>query len=131
MGRLGLLVLARGQWAGRQLVPRKFVEELEVKQTAGLKVNYNGPNDGRPTTLYGHEARYPEAPYGYMTWTNTDGTIYPEAHRAWAWGSGAGGHIILWNRNLGIVFVAHHRDRAVAFPVIIEANIVGPDSLRK
>ena len=101
MGRLGLLALARGNWDGRQLVPRWFVEELETKQTYGMRVNYNGPNDGKiglsPET-------FPESPYGYLTWVNTDRDLYAGADRAWACGRGAGGSVVLWNHKNGIVF---------------------------
>jgi CubicO group peptidase (beta-lactamase class C family) len=101
MGRLGLLALARGSWNGRELIPRWFVEELETKQTYGMRVNYDGPNDGRiglsPQT-------YPECPYGYLTWVNTDRDLFAGADRAWACGRGAGGSIVLWNHKNGIVF---------------------------
>jgi CubicO group peptidase (beta-lactamase class C family) len=36
MGRLGLLVVARGAWNGVELVPRPFVDALESKQTRGI-----------------------------------------------------------------------------------------------
>lgn len=103
MGRLGLLVLARGRWNQTQVVPQWFVEELETKQTSGMKVNYNGPDDGD----IGLDSRvFPEAPYGYMTWVNTDGRYFSGADRAWAWGAGALGNVVLWNRNNGIVYAA-------------------------
>jgi len=101
MGRLGLLVLACGRWRDRQVIPRSFVEQLEIKQTYGAKVNYNGPDDG----VIGLDPKeFPDAPYGYMTWVNTDGDYYPGADKTWAWGAGAGGTRILWNRNNGMVF---------------------------
>jgi CubicO group peptidase (beta-lactamase class C family) len=103
MGRLGLLVLARGNWKGRQLIPEWFVKELERKQTRGMRVNYNGPNDGR---IGLDPAKFPEAPYGFMTWVNTDGDYYPGADRAWAFARGAGGYYTLWNHKYGIVFAA-------------------------
>jgi hypothetical protein len=123
MGRLGLLVLARGSWAGKEIVPRWFVEELERKQTYGMRVNYDGPNDGKIPMSYA------EAPYGFMTWVNTDGDVYPKADRGWAWGSGAGGHGVFWNHKLGVVFAAQSRDRNTPFPEIIEANVIGPNPL--
>jgi hypothetical protein len=46
MGKVYGKALARGRWKGQQLVPRWFVEELETKQTQGMLVNYEGPNDG-------------------------------------------------------------------------------------
>jgi CubicO group peptidase (beta-lactamase class C family) len=103
MGRLGLLALARGAWQGVELVPRWFVEELETKQTRGMRVNYRGPYDGIVDL---DPAEFPEAPYGYFTWVNTDGDFFPGASTAWAWGSGAGGTKIFWNRDNGIVYSA-------------------------
>jgi hypothetical protein len=126
MGRLGLLVLARGRWNDAQLIPQAFVEELETKQTRGMKVNYNGPDDG---TIPLDPKLFPEAPYGFMTWVNTAGDYYPGADRAWAWGSGRGGHYILWNRRNGIVFAAQGRNEggpaplAKGIPHIIEAHL--------
>jgi CubicO group peptidase (beta-lactamase class C family) len=100
MGRLGLLVLNRGNWNGRQLVPRWFVEQLENKQTQGMKVNYQGPNDGM---IEMDPKEFPEAPYGYLTWSNSAGDCLPGASRAWAFASGKGGNLTMWNRENGIV----------------------------
>jgi CubicO group peptidase (beta-lactamase class C family) len=128
MGRLGLLALSRGSWNGVELIPRSFVEALEQKQTRGMKVNYNGPDDG---IVPFSSDKFPESPYGYMTWVNTDGDVYPGADRAWAWGAGAGGTYVLWNRNNGIVFAAQGRDEGGpaptkhGIPQIIEANLSG------
>ena len=123
MGRLGLLVLAHGDWDGRQLIPWWFVEALETKQTSGMRVNYNAPNDG---TLQYDAERFPEAPYGFMTWVNTDGDLYPGADRGWATAVGVGGHRTMWNHSLGIVFaVAGSTDRPgrSGAPNILEANL--------
>lgn len=131
MGRLGLLVLARGTWDGKEVIPRWFIEELETKQTRGMLVNYDGPDDG----AIGLDPKdFPEAPYGYMTWVNTDGDYFPGADRAWAWGTGRGGNVVFWNRDNGTVFVAHGLERVKApvthgIPHIIEANLTGPDPL--
>jgi len=92
MGRLGLLVLARGQWNGVEVIPRWFVEQLERKQTDGVRVNYSGPDDGKVNL---DPKEFPEVPYGFLTWVNTDGDFYPGADTAWAWGAGAGGTYIL------------------------------------
>ena len=42
---------------------------LESKQTAGKKMNYRGPCDGEIGLPVD---RFPEAPYGYLTWNNND-----------------------------------------------------------
>lgn len=126
MGRLGMLVLARGTWNGKEIVPQWFVEQLETKQTRGMRVNYNGPNDGIVgLDRYGN--RFKECPYGYMTWVNTDGDYFQGADKAWAWGSGAGGSKIMWNHKNGIVFagVGISADPSSnSIPHIIERNIV-------
>jgi hypothetical protein len=129
MGRLGLLVLARGQWAGREIIPQGFVEALETKQTYGMRVNYNGCNDG---VINLDPGDFPESPYGYLTWCNTDGDYYPGADTAWAWGYGAGGTYILWNRNNGIVYAGVGTawgPTANGIPHKIENNITGPNPL--
>lgn len=125
MGRLGLLALARGRWNATQVVPRTFVEALESKQTHGMLVNYHGPDDG---DIPLDPAIFPEAPYGYMTWVNTDGDAYPGADRGWAWGSGAGGNVILWNYRFGIVYAAQGMKRPPApvnrgVPQLIEEHL--------
>jgi hypothetical protein len=127
MGRLGLLVLARGAWNGDQLVPRWFVEDLETKQAYGMQVNYDGPYDGKVGL---DTEQFPEAPYGYFTWVNTDGDYFPDAGRAWAWGSGAGGMKTMWNRENGIVFAAigaRIGPGTKSIPRIIEEAILAPN----
>lgn len=131
MGRLGLLALARGRWQGTSLVPRWFVEELETKQTQGMQVNYEGPNDGI-CHLKDYPNAFSECPYGYLTWTNSDGDYWPDADRGWAFGAGAGGTYILWNYNLGIVFAAvtfNLKPLEKTIPQVIEAHILGSNPL--
>lgn len=126
MGRLGQLALARGSWNGVELVPRGFVEALETKQTRGMRVNYEGPNDGR---IGLSPAQFPECPYGYLTWVNTDGDLYPRADRAWACGRGAGGSVVLWNRRNGIVFAGFAIQVSSArenLPRVLDAIIASP-----
>jgi CubicO group peptidase (beta-lactamase class C family) len=131
MGRLGLLALAKGNWNGRQLVPAWFVEELENKQTRGMRVNYDGPNDGQ----IGYDAKeFPEAPYGFLTWTNTDGDLLPGADRGWAYASGAGGFKTFWNRKFGIVFAtagAKRLPRERDIPQLIEAGLQARETARQ
>lgn len=131
MGRLGLLVVTRGRWVEKELIPRSFIEKLETKRTRGAKVNYNGPDDGRVGL---DRRRFPEAPYGFMTWVNTDGDYYPGADRAWAWGAGAGGSYVLWNHENGIVFAGfgvNTRPTASGIPHAIELCIAGDNPLAK
>jgi hypothetical protein len=129
LGRLGLLVLARGTWNGVELVPPWFVEELETKQTRGMKANYAGPNDGKIDLA---PQEFPEAPYGFLTWVNTDRDLFPAADAAWACGRGAGGSVVLWNRNKGIVFAGvgiRVGAGAESIPRVIEGAITGPNPL--
>jgi hypothetical protein len=131
MGRLGLLALARGSWDGAELVPKWFVEELESKQTSGMRVNYNGPNDGRVGLS---PEKFPECPYGYLTWVNTDRDLFERADSAWACGRGAGGTVVLWNHRNGIVFAgvtvaASSGTESIAR--VIETSIVGPNPLAR
>lgn len=129
MGRLGLLVLARGRWNGVEVVPQGFVEQLERKQTDAIHVNYHGPDDG---TIGLDPRQFPEAPYGFMTWVNTDGDFYPGAEHAWAWGAGAGGTYVLWNRNNGVVFAGvgiNTRTTSNGIPHLLERGMAGPNPL--
>ena len=129
MGRLGLLVLARGKWRHKQVIPRSFIEQLETKQTYDTKVNYDGPNDGKINL---DPSDFLEAPYGFMTWVNTDGDYYSGADRAWAWGAGAGGSCVLWNHRNGIVFAGFGVPSGTSsegIPHIIEASITGLNPL--
>lgn len=131
MGRLGLLALARGRWEGKQLIPRSFVKDLETKQTFGMKVNYNGPNNGR---IELSEVKFPESPYGYLTWVNSENDLYKGADKAWANGSGYGGCVIMWNNNNGIVFTGfgiRSSSEKTNLPMIIEKNIRKDNPLLK
>lgn len=103
MGRLGLLALARGRWEDKTLVSHDYVKQLETKQTYGMRVNYDGPYDGQVKL---DRAKFPEVPYGLLTWVNTDGDYFPQADSNWALATGAGGMKTLWNHTNGIVFAA-------------------------
>jgi hypothetical protein len=130
MGRLGLLVLARGKWRDKQIIPLVFVKRLQTKQTFGMRVNYNGPDDGKIDL---DPEEFPEAPYGFMTWANTDLDYYPGVRdRHWAWGAGAGGSCVLWNQRNGIVFAGFgvpSSPSSNGIPHIIESGIDGPNPL--
>jgi CubicO group peptidase (beta-lactamase class C family) len=128
MGRLGLLVLADGVWDGQRLIAPGFVDEFETKQVYGMPAVYDGCNG----SFNLDPDQFPEAPYGFMTWVNTDGDYYPGAGADWTWSSGNGGFYVLWNRSNGIVFAATGAKFAPgsnSFPHILEANITGPNPL--
>jgi hypothetical protein len=110
-GRLGLLALARGRWEDKQVIPQWFIEELEVKQTYGMRA-YEGCWDSI--------SRSGDAPaYGYMTWIGSDG---------WAYGTGSGGHRIFWNKNNGVVIGGWSMGEVTK---IIDSAITGPNPLFK
>ena len=77
MARIGHLYLRGGEWNGKQLIPRDFVERVSkpVQQFAGL-----------PSF---DESAYPRASshYGLLWWNNADGTL-PRVPRDafWSWG---------------------------------------------
>lgn len=66
------------------------------------------------------------------TWVNTEGDVYPGADKAWAWGAGAGGSRVMWNRNNGLVFAAFGADARPStngISHILERSIAGPNPL--
>jgi CubicO group peptidase (beta-lactamase class C family) len=129
MGRLGLLALSRGKWAGEQLISKSFTEALETKQTYGIKVNYDGPNDGK---VEFNMNEYPESPYGYMTWVNTDGDLFRGADKYWALASGGISGRVIWNKKNGIVFACigfNPVSDEINIPLIIENNIISANPL--
>ncbi len=63
-----------------------------------------------------------------MTWVNSDEDYFPGADRGWAFGWGAGGSCIMWNRRFGIAFAGFGVDTTVTtkgVPHVIEANLTG------
>jgi hypothetical protein len=100
LGRVGLLFVAGGEWNGYRLIPAWFVEELETKQTYGIPPNYDNENDGH-TGLRVED--FPESPYGFMTWVNTDRDLYPNSSATWVVALGVGGHYLVYNRRFGLV----------------------------
>ncbi|MBF0432011.1 MAG: DNRLRE domain-containing protein [Fibrobacteria bacterium] len=134
MGRFGLLMLTRGAWDGKQLVPMWFVDSLETKQVYGIPANYKGPNDGDAEAWGFNTTKFPESPYGYFTWVNTDGDLWSGCNKNWASAFGAGGTFIAWNRELGIVTAGQglsNNDIPTwnAFFKAIEDNIAGPNPI--
>lgn len=129
MGRIGLLILARGAWEDRVIVPMWFIEQLETEQTGGMLANYDGCNDGG-VDLENEE--FPEPPYGYLCWSNSSGRYYRQASPAWSFASGAGGFYLLWNRDLGIVYAGVGVDNSPGrrrVPQAIEDHVLGENPL--
>lgn len=138
LGRFGILLANRGAWAGNQVVPAWYVDAMSTKKTYGVPPNYNNANDGN--LLY-TTADFPEAPYGYFTWVNTDRDYAPNASASWAWGAGHGGHYLFYDRESGVVLaLTDSRDSfspsdprpGAAESVVLHAlqrNITGPNPL--
>ena len=77
MARIGTLYLRGGQWQGRQLIPKAFVDQCRVVPAAlrGLPV----VDEKR----YGKAASH----YGLLWWNNADGTLEDVPRDAyWSWG---------------------------------------------
>jgi CubicO group peptidase (beta-lactamase class C family) len=85
--RLGLLMLARGQWAGRRVVPEGWIG----RSTAPCPIN-------------------PQ--YGYLWWLNTGRRKYPSAPESSVFASGAGGNLTWIEPGTGIVAVLRWIDPA-------------------
>ena len=100
LGRAGLLFIAGGEWNGHRLIPSWFMDELGTKQTYGIPPNYDNENDGH-TELQVED--FPESPYGFMTWVNTDRDLYPDSSANWVVALGVGGHYLVYNRDFGLV----------------------------
>jgi hypothetical protein len=100
LGRAGLLMVAGGEWSGHRLMPLRFVEELGTKQTYGIQPNYDNDNDGH-TELRVED--FPESPYGFLTWVNTDRDLYPGSSADWVVALGVGGHYLVYSRKFGLV----------------------------
>jgi len=77
MARIGLLYLRQGRWAGRQILPKRFVAACRTtpKALAGLPVVK--PKD------YGRASNH----YGLLWWNNRDGSLAGVPRDAyWSWG---------------------------------------------
>jgi len=100
MGRFGLLMISGGVWNGNRLIPEVFVEAMATKQTYGVPPNYDNDNNGHTGLLV---SDFPESPYGYMTWVNTERDLWPAAASTWAVALGSGGSYIAWDLASGVV----------------------------
>ena len=91
--RLGQLILQRGAWDGRQLLPASWIDAMLT-----------------PCAIN------PE--YGYLWWLNTDRNRYPAASARAAAAVGAGGNTILVEPAHDLVLVARWLDGAALNPLI-------------
>ena len=131
LGRVGLLLLARGAWAGEQVLPRAYVEAMETVQTEGARPRYH-------PRKHGPEFRVTPAPYGYRAWVNANQHVFPDADKGWAWGNRED-FMLFWNHDLGLVFASFnvpdhitswrkggHRE---SIPKLLEETVAGPNPL--
>ena len=87
--RLGHLVLRRGVWAGRQILPESYIDAMLA------------PCPIKPD-------------YGFLWWLNTARALYPGAPPSSVFASGAGGNLIWVEPGNDLVMVARWLDDAAA-----------------
>lgn len=140
LGRLGILLANSGRWGDAQVIPASYVDQMASKRTYGIPPNYDNDNDGE---LGLRESDFPESPYGFLTWVNTDRDLFPQADPTWAQGWGDGGHYLLFDPASGVVMAilassekftpkeprAGRPIRATAVVHALQAHIAGPDPL--
>lgn len=85
--RFGLLMLRRGQWQGRQLISRRWMDMATT------------PTPIRPV-------------YGYLWWLNTGGAQYPSATPGSFFALGAGGNVIWMDPEEDLLVVTRWLDTA-------------------
>ncbi|GHA72608.1 serine hydrolase domain-containing protein [Cognatilysobacter bugurensis] len=78
--RFGLLMLRHGQWGGRQLVSRNWIDRAT-----------------RPSPV--------KLDYGFLWWLNTGREAIPAAPESAFWGAGFGGHYVYVDREHDLVVV--------------------------
>lgn len=146
LGRFGLLMVTGGVWRDRRVLPEEFVRALGTKQTRGIQPDYDvRPKPLMPLVHSGLRAEdFPEAPYGFLTWTNSDGDLWPGASPTWAAAHGAGNDIVAWDGASGVVLAvlrgnfAPLPDAPPGWPVpmrpaleTIDANLAAPGAARR
>jgi CubicO group peptidase (beta-lactamase class C family) len=95
LARFGLLILNRGNWDGRQLVSRKWIEEVTTPSA-------HGPD------------------YGYLWWLNTKQKEWPSGPRSSFAAIGNGGNIIWIDPEHDIVLVWHWHEPGEAVDGMIQ-----------
>jgi CubicO group peptidase (beta-lactamase class C family) len=95
LARFGLLILNRGNWDGRQLVSRKWIEEATTPSA-------HGPD------------------YGYLWWLNTKQKEWPSGPRSSFAAIGNGGNIIWIDPEHDIVLVWHWHEPGEAVDGMIQ-----------
>ena len=78
--RFGLLMLRRGQWGDRRLVPESWIDQM--RQASPVK-----------------------ADYGLLWWLNTERAAIPEAPESAYWAAGFGGHYLYIDEANDLVIV--------------------------
>jgi CubicO group peptidase (beta-lactamase class C family) len=86
LARLAYLVLRRGCWRDRELVPAAWIDRLAT------------PAPGNPS-------------YGFLWWTNRDRALYPSAPASSLFALGAGSNVVWVDREHDLVLVARWIDK--------------------
>ena len=89
LARLGLLILNRGQWKGKQLIAEKWITEATTPSA-------HGPD------------------YGYLWWLNTKQKQWPSGPASSFAAMGAGSNIVWLDPDHGIVLVWHWYNAAAS-----------------
>jgi CubicO group peptidase (beta-lactamase class C family) len=77
MARFGLLWLRGGEWNGRRLLPREFVDQVRTTPPAAVGLPVRKPDE------YGRASSH----YGLLWWNNADATLDGVPRDAyWTWG---------------------------------------------
>lgn len=84
--RVGLLVARGGAWAGRQLVSRRYIDELATPSAANPQ-------------------------YGFMWWLNTGRQLFPSVPEDGIFALGGGQHMVWISRSLDLVAVTRWVDK--------------------
>jgi CubicO group peptidase (beta-lactamase class C family) len=84
--RVGLLVLRRGRWRKRQLIPETWIDQMLT------------PSERNPQ-------------YGYLWWLNTGRQLYDAAADSSVFAMGGGYHLVWLDAGLDLVMVARWIDR--------------------
>ncbi len=135
-GRFGLLMSKGGLWDGTRVIPEWFVYDQTTKQTYSVAPNYDNWNDGDLSLT---TEQFPESPYGFMTWVNTDRDLVPNIASTWAYTEGAWGNFVIWDSQSGVV-LAIQSSQYQFYPLdpvvpiravitVLQNSIAGPNPL--
>jgi hypothetical protein len=124
LARLGLLVLADGNWAGKQLIPASYVEQLysnQVPWELTLNASSGQGQPGRPDDdNWWNEltvSRKLMGNYAHGFWTNA-GRRFADLPRRVVWASGYKGNKLIVCPLYGLVIAVTNDDETRSYPNI-------------